>query len=108
MIMLTSMLTNPKNNLTELNFFDKLFAQVVPSSSKHKTHNFADQIESVNYEFEKIDSHTAQMTGYGRGVNPRDYIILTKERIRYRVEAIEYYSDPPNLWTALLIECNAD
>lgn len=108
MIILTSMLTNPKHKVTDFNFFDKLFAQVVPSSAKHKTHNFIDQIESVNYEFEKIDDNTAQMTGYGKGINPRDYIILTKEGIRYRVEAIEYYSDPPNLWTALLVRCNAD
>lgn len=102
------MLSNSERQVAELDFFDRLFAQVSPSASKCKTHNFTKQIKSVNYEFEELDTRRVQMTGYGKGINPRDFILLTEERIRYRVEAIDYYSDPANLWTALLFRCSAE
>lgn len=101
------MLSKTEHNVTELDFFDRLFAQVLPSSPKPRTHNFTKQIESLNYEFEEIDGTRAQMTGYGKRINVKDYIILTKKEIRYRVEAIEYYSEPADLWTALLYKCSA-
>ncbi|MGA9377412.1 MAG: hypothetical protein WBV73_01310 [Phormidium sp.] len=99
----TTMLTKPEHKVTELNFFDRLFAQVLPSSPKPRTHNFTEQSKSVNYEFEEIDAKTAQMTGYGKAIKAGDYIILTKDKICYRVEEIDYYSDPGNLWTAVLL-----
>ncbi|XWK88873.1 MAG: hypothetical protein U7127_02075 [Phormidium sp.] len=102
------MFTNLERQVAELNFFDKLFAQVSPASPKSRTHNFTKQIKSVNYEFEELDARRGQMTGCGKGINPRDFILLTEERIRYRVEAIDYYSDPANLWTALLFRCSAE
>ena len=98
------MLSKPEHKFTDLYFFDRLFAQVLPFSPKPRTHNLTDQIENVNYEFEQIDGERAQMTGYGKGIHPGDYIILTKEQIRYRVEAIEYYANPDNLWTAVLLK----
>lgn len=101
------MLSKTEHKVTELDFFDRLFAQVLPSSPKPRTHNFTKQMMSVNYELEEIDGIRAQMTGYGKGINVKDYIILTKQGIRYRVEAIDYYADPANLWTALLIKCSA-
>ncbi|MFB2878037.1 hypothetical protein [Floridanema aerugineum] len=101
------MLSKTEHKVTDLNFFDRLFAQVLPSSPKPRTHNFTKQKMSVNYEFEEIDGRRGQMTGYGKGINVKDYIILTKQGIRYRVEAIEYYSEPADLWTALLYKCCA-
>lgn len=99
-----TMLTKPEHQVMDLKFFNKLFAQILPSSPKPKTHNFVDQIQNVNYEFEEIDDRKAQMTGYGKGIKPRDYIILFEDKICYRVEAIDYYSEPANLWAALLVK----
>lgn len=101
------MLSNSEPKLADLYFFDRLFARVLPSSSKSRTHNFTKEIESVNYEIEEIDGTRVQMTGYGKGIKPRDYIVLTKQEIRYRVEAIDYYSDRADMWTALLFKCSA-
>lgn len=101
------MLSKTEHKVTDFNFFDRVFAQVLPCSPKPRTHNFTKQIQSVNYEFEQIDGRRSQMTGYGRGINVKDYIILSKEGIRYRVEAIDYYADPANMWTALLYKCSA-
>lgn len=44
------------------------------------------------------------MTGIGKGIKPGDYLILQRdsELCRYQVEEIDYYSDPPDMWMALL------
>jgi len=101
------MLSRSEPKVSDLDFFNRIFAQVLPSSPKPRTHNLTKQSQSVNYEFEQIDGRRAQMTGYGKGIKPGDYILLAKEEIRYQVEAIDYYSDPGNLWTALLFKCSA-
>lgn len=97
------MLAKPEHRVTDVKFFDTLFAFALPFSPKPRTHKFSDQVEGVNYFLEALDGGTVQMTGYGKGIKPGDYIILTKDKIRYRVEAIDYYADPPNLWTAMLL-----
>ena len=44
-------------------------------------------------------------TGQGSGIKCGDYIILHGPDItRYRVEVIDYYSDPSDMWVALLIK----
>lgn len=46
---------------------------------------------------------TARITGWGRGVKQGDYILLSHNNgdpTRYRVERIEYYNDPPDMWRA--------
>jgi len=103
-----NMLTKPEEKVTDVNFFNRLFAQALPSSPKPRTHNLTDQVEGANYTFEALDGDRAQMTGYGKGIKGGDYIILTKDKILYRVEDIEYYADPPDLWRALLFRCSAD
>ncbi|WP_339381337.1 hypothetical protein [Brasilonema sp. UFV-L1] len=44
------------------------------------------------------------MTGQGKGVKRGDYIILrdSSNACRYQVEDIDYYSEPPDMWIALL------
>ncbi|WP_246275585.1 hypothetical protein [Brasilonema bromeliae] len=46
------------------------------------------------------------MTGQGTGIKRGDYIILchSSRTCRYQVEDIDYYSEPPNMWIALLQE----
>ncbi len=45
------------------------------------------------------------MTAYGRGIKRGDLILLLhrKEKIRYRIEQIDYYASPSDLWVALLV-----
>ncbi|MBW4471950.1 MAG: hypothetical protein KME45_16310 [Stenomitos rutilans HA7619-LM2] len=44
------------------------------------------------------------MTGQGKGIKPNDYILLQLESISrcYQVEVIDYYSQPSDMWIALL------
>jgi hypothetical protein len=103
-----TMLTNSEQNVIDVKFFDKLFAVVFSSSPKPRTHNFTHQVEGVNYVLEAVDGNKVQMTGYGKGIKCGDYIILAKNKILYRVEEIDYYASPMDLWTALLSPLKAD
>ena len=44
------------------------------------------------------------MTARGKGVKLNDYIILQigSESHRYQVDKIDYYSNPPDMWMALI------
>lgn len=44
------------------------------------------------------------MTGRGQGIEGGDCLILSNgfDSCRYRVEKINYYSNPPDMWIALL------
>ena len=44
------------------------------------------------------------MTAREKGVKADDYIILQigSESYRYQVEQIDYYSNPPDMWMALI------
>jgi hypothetical protein len=96
------MLTNPEQKVIDVKFFDKLFAVVFSSSPKPRTHNFTHQVEGVNYVLEAVEGNRVQMTAYGKGIKCGDYIILAKDKIPFRVEEIDYYASPMDLWTALL------
>lgn len=97
------MLSKSEQKVKEVKFFDTLFALALPSSPKPRIHNFTVQVEGANFVLEAIDGGRIQMTGYGKGIKRGDYIILSKDKIRYRVEAIDYYADPPDIWTAILL-----
>ena len=98
------MFTQSEQKVKEVKFFDNIFALAFPSLPKSRAHNFTAEVEGVNYVLELLDSGRAQMTGYGKGIKRGDYIILTTDKIPYRVEAIDYYSSPPELWTALVVK----
>jgi hypothetical protein len=75
------------------------------SKQKHKVHDYSQLVGGRDYVFELLNGGMeAQMTGVGKGIKPDDYIILQhgSGSYRYRVEDIDYYSDPPNMWMALL------
>ncbi|HAG84503.1 MAG TPA: hypothetical protein DCL61_25945 [Cyanobacteria bacterium UBA12227] len=46
----------------------------------------------------------AYMTGQGQGIECGDYLILKEKSNgeRYQVDKINYYSNPPDMWIALL------
>ena len=75
---------------------------------KGKTHDYSHQIQGLDYVLESATDTTQgekfYMTGQGKGIQCQDTIIILEQSIlvRYRIEAIDYYVNPPNAWIALL------
>lgn len=74
---------------------------------KVRVHNYTSYKFGKDYAFDEIhDGSQAYMTAYGRGIKPGDWITICREqvKIQYKVEQIDYYANPSNLWIALLIK----
>lgn len=88
------------NTLAVLNFFvTKLKA------NKQKTYDYTNQVSGQDYMFESIDNHSkGYMTAQGKGIAVGDFINLQHgaEIYHYQVEQIDYYSNPSDMWTAVL------
>jgi hypothetical protein len=72
---------------------------------KSKTHDYTHQECGLDYMFESVDQGMhAYMTGQGKGISQGDHIILQSEQDTqcYRVEAVDYYACPSEMWIALL------
>lgn len=73
---------------------------------KHKIHDFTEYVRGSDYVFEVApeDVTTAYMTARGTGVQIGDYIVLqiNSESRQYQVEEIDYYSNPSDMWMALI------
>ncbi|MEO1429123.1 MAG: hypothetical protein AAFS12_06465 [Cyanobacteria bacterium J06632_19] len=91
--------------------FNSIFSSVVNFVSnkvklqKHKIHDYTDAEYGKDYMFESADNYNqSYMTARGKGVNKDDYIILRNgsESSRYQVKEIDYYSNPADMWMALL------
>ena len=48
--------------------------------------------------------HVIQVTGFGFGLKPRDYILMQNEgkTTRYQIDTINYYADPDDMWNATM------
>ena len=81
-----------------------------PIKSKYrletKTHNYTHLVCGKDYVLEKSENTgKSQMTATGKNVKSGDCIIITGSdgnSYKYQVEEIDYYSDPPDMWMALL------
>jgi MioC protein len=73
---------------------------------KHKTHNYTRRVNGQHYVLEAAEGDRWAMTAQGRGVKPGDYLLLQEEgrSVRYQVEQIAYYAEPPDMWVALLVK----
>jgi MioC protein len=81
----------------------KIFFQ--GAKRKPKTHNYTKFVWGEDYVFESLDEgNEGYMTGYGKGIERGDELILSNgtDSFRYRVETIDYYSNPSNMWIAQL------
>ncbi|OUL18433.1 hypothetical protein [Nostoc sp. 106C] len=97
---------------TGINFSFSLFSGLLPvlvilneSKQKHKIHDYSQLIRGKDYIFETLQGGLeGYMTGTGKGIKPSDYIILQYgcQNYRYKVEEIDYYADPSDMWIALL------
>lgn len=73
--------------------------------SATKLHDYSRARAGKEYVLEVATGESGWwMTGQGRGIRAGDSLILNQGsgQVRYRVSAIDYYSDAPELWTALL------
>lgn len=95
---------------TNLNIIFLSFYKFILKKTKHSqnhTHDYTKYFCGRDYIFEPIDNETkGYMTGQGKGIKRGDYIILCNgsKSCRYQVEEIDYYSEPPDMWIALLDE----
>ncbi|MUG96766.1 hypothetical protein F7734_32270 [Scytonema sp. UIC 10036] len=86
--------------LTLISFIRNWFKQ-----QKNKTHDYSQLVCGHDYVFEPMDNLTqGYMTGQGKGVKPGDCILLQidSQIEKYQVEEIDYYSEPSDMWMALL------
>lgn len=72
-----------------------------------KTHDYTNRYWGHDYGItEIINKDTIRMYGWGRGIKKGDFILLEnnshgiRESTRYKITAIEYKDDPPDMWTA--------
>lgn len=78
------------------------------SLKKARIHDFTNAVCGSEYVFETIDAQGSKgyMTAQSRGVKLGDTIVIEPGNSpeRYRVEQIEYYSSPADMWIALLVK----
>ncbi len=87
--------------------FSSLFSFLLtkPKQQPNKTYDYTEYVCGRDYVFEPVDEMSkGYMTGQGKGIKRGDYIILKNgsNSCRYQVEEIDYYSEPPDMWMALL------
>ncbi|MCC5655654.1 hypothetical protein LC608_01340 [Nostoc sp. XA010] len=89
-------------------FLSKLALVNFPANElkqKHKVHDYSRLVSGSDYVFERLNEGTiGYMTGSGTGIKASDRIILQEgcEFYQYQVEEVDYYSDPSDMWIALL------
>jgi hypothetical protein len=74
-------------------------------SSQKQTHDYTQCVYGRDYVFESVNNWTqGYMTGQGKGVKRGDYILLqdSSDSHLYKVEEIEHYSEPSDMWIAFL------
>lgn len=78
---------------------------------KNKTHDFTECVYGSDYVFEVApEAKEVYMTARCKGVKPGDYIVLQiySESKKYQVEQIDYYSNPSDMWIALIKKVTDD
>ena len=81
--------------------------KAVISGRPPKVHDFSQQSPD-SFAFERLGENQANMTGQGRRVLRGDYILLqfAQKTEVYQVQNVDYYSNPSDMWTALLLEAS--
>lgn len=67
------------------------------------THDYQRRYWGHDYNFTPIDKGMkGRATGWGAGIKKGDFLILQQEPhgTRYKVDAIKYFSDPSDMWSA--------
>lgn len=73
-----------------------------------KFHHYLKTIDSNSFALEPVGKNALEfsMTGFGADIKQGDFIIINDKTstTTYKVEGIDYYLDPPDMWMALLIK----
>lgn len=88
-----------------IDIFSKASSLQDQLKQKDKIHDYTQLVSGEGYVFELIDAGIrGYMTSSGKGIKPGDYIVLEDESSpsQYQVEKIDYYSNLPEMWIALL------
>ncbi len=86
--------------------FLSLVNWILSKPKQRKTYDYTEFVCGRDYVFEPVDNMTkGYMTGYGKGIKCGDYIMLRNgsDSNLYQVEEIDYYSEPSDMWMALLV-----
>lgn len=103
MIARGAMLTDSVDKIKLTDLVDQLLTLLRWTGRQPKTHDYSQRVAGVDYIIEfKEGSNVAIMTTYGRGIRPGDWVVLASGKERYRVETLEYYANPGDMWIALL------
>jgi hypothetical protein len=92
-------IAKPGNLLRVLDLLSHAFPR------QQKTHDYTCYQIGVDYFFESINHGTqGYMTGQGKGIRCGDCLLLGLESgsVAYQIEDINYYSNPSDMWIALL------
>lgn len=75
-----------------------------PYHRAQTVHDLSHHRDGEDYVLDPVSETQAYLTGHAENVRPGDLLVLVHKHsvIQYRVEQIEYYSDPPHLWMALV------
>jgi hypothetical protein len=100
-------MSSTRSGINLVVIFSSLFSFLSnkPKQPQAKTYDYSQYVCGRDYVFEPVDDlKKGYMTGQGKGIKRGDYIILKNgsNSCRYQVEEIDYYSEPPDMWMALL------
>lgn len=95
---------NAKHIFGQANFREPLEPSFSRSKRKGKVHDYTGYQAGVEYVFEMTSQDGGYMTGQGHNLKVGDYVLLSRgtKVDRYQVEQVEYYSQPSDMWIALL------
>ncbi len=93
-------------------FFDWLSHEVLTTFKfqQNQTYDYTGLVAGRDYVFEILDNDCTRgcMTARWKNIKCGDYIILPNASgsQKYQVEEIDYYSEPADMWMALLKQVN--
>jgi hypothetical protein len=94
---------------------DKNFCnfRLINKQSKHcdfKVHSYSESIDRDTFVLELVEKDSLKfcMTAFGADIKQGDFIVINNQisSTTYKVESIDYYLDPEDMWMALLIKCS--
>lgn len=80
------------------------------SAKSQKIHDYSKLTSGQDYVLESaIETSGFYITAQGHNIKPKDYLLLSdgNTKMLYQIVAVEYYSEPSDMWTALILNVEA-
>lgn len=80
------------------------------SSRSQRIHDYSKSIFGQDYVLESaVEAKGFYITAQGYGIKPQDYILLSDggSKTLYQISKVEYYSEPSDMWIALIFDTEA-